>query len=341
MSAKRRIFVVWALLSVGAAQPCFADPYQLGHGLALGSTGFTLGGYGALSYEDVEDGEPASVALDSLSAMLWWDGGGSLHFLSETELDRGVTWQDDELTTRDADVVSERLYVDWTPTEIVKLRVGKFLTPIGRWNVIHAAPLVWTTSRPLITEATFPTNATGLMAYGTLPLLPDGVEYSLYGAIGHELFENDELDTFSEAIGLRLAANLLPHTQVGLSAATYEQESDEEVRKNLIGADFAWTWHRFEVSGEFAHRSLQDRGTTKDEHGLYLQLVAPLSQRWYAVTRYERFDPEGTDEDLDLFIGGIDFKPLPSLVLKSEYSHATRNGQGVPDGFRASIAVLF
>ncbi|MFX6815264.1 hypothetical protein ABTH42_18965, partial [Acinetobacter baumannii] len=77
----------------------------------------------------------------------------------------------------------ERIYVDWAQADELKFRFGKFLTPVGRWNLIHAQPLVWTTSRPLTTEAAFPTNATGGMVFGTLSSIGQGLDYSVYGSL--------------------------------------------------------------------------------------------------------------------------------------------------------------
>lgn len=316
--------------------------YELGRGLALGTSGFTLGGYAEASWRDVDDGEHPALSFDALSAMLWWDNGGPLHFFSETELDDALVLQEGgSSATGEARVVSERLYVDWTLRDAFNVRAGKFLTPIGRWNVIHAAPLTWTTSRPLITEATFPTNATGVMVYGTLPGLPDGIEYSVYGSGGKELFRDHHLDTFSEAVGARLAATVLPHTQIGISYATYEQESDEDIHKHLAGIDFEWRYRRFDVSGEFARRTLDDQGDRDREDGLYVQLVAPLAGAWYGVARYERFNPETPGGDLNLYLGGVAWRPLTPVVVKLEYSHATTHNPDIADGLRASAAVLF
>lgn len=317
-----------------------AQHYELGHGLRLGDSGFTLGGYGELAYADPREGD-WRLALDSLSAILWWDGGGRWHFFSEAELAEGVVAQPGDVTTREARVVSERLYLDYALRDELKFRVGKFLTPIGRWNLIHAAPLTWTTSRPLITEATFPTNATGGMVYGVLPWTAEGIEYSVYASPGEELFPEKRLDTFREAIGARLAATLLPHTQFGLSVASYEQESDADQRKQLLGVDFAWTHRRFELSGEFAYRSISRSDETQDEQGSYVQLVAPLYRQLYAVARYESFHRSGEDRDLNLYLGGLTWRASPALVVKAEYERATDNGPGVPDGVLASFAVLF
>ena len=86
-----------------------------------------------------------------------------------------------------ATFVAERLYGDVNASDQVNLRLGKFLTPVGRWNVIHAQPLVWTTSRPLTTLLPFDAHTTGAMLFGSL--LPDdtGVTYSVYGQFVNSL----------------------------------------------------------------------------------------------------------------------------------------------------------
>lgn len=322
-------------------QDPLAERYALGQGLRLGDSGFVLGGYGALGWRDPDGADDWDVAADSLSAFLWWDSGGRWRFFSETEVERGVVWRDDGLATREAELVSERLYVDYAWRDAMKLRLGKFLTPVGRWNLLHAAPLTWTTSRPLITEATFPTNATGAMVYGVLPWNAEGIEYSVYASAGEEIFPEDELDTFREAYGARVAGTVLPHTQLGFSWAAFEQEAEAELRKQLFGVDFEWKWRRAELSGEFARRALSGHGRDRDEQGWYVQTVVPIARQWFAVARYESFHQQGADRDLSVYLGGLAWRPRPALVLKAEWSRATDNDADLPDGWRASFAVLF
>jgi hypothetical protein len=318
-----------------------AQRYQLGQGLPLGNTGFVLGGYAAGSVAEHAD-EDRNLRLESLSGFLWWDGGGRWHAFSELEAEDIVTADRDTLTAQDAEVELERLYVDYTPGDLLKLRAGKFLTPVGRWNLIHAAPLVWTTSRPLITNQTFPTNATGLMAYGTLPWTDDGVEYSVYYSPGEELARDSDLDTFREAVGAHLSLMPLPHLRTGLSYVNFEQRETPDQHRELYGLDVTWSWRRWELSGEFHYR-LNDSSQSgqSNERGVYLQAVAPLTERLYAVGRYETFRRSGALRDINVYLGGLNYRPRPALVFKAEYSRATDNDFDVRDGLLASIAVLF
>lgn len=313
--------------------------YELGSGWALGQSGFTLGGYGEAIYADPR-GRNWEAGLNALSAVLWWEGNSRWRFFSEVELERPLITGQDEDLNEDQELILERLHVDYLQSDALKLRVGKFLTPVGRWNIIHAPPLTWTTSRPLITEATFPTNATGAMLYGVLPWTDAGLEYSLYASPGEEIAPEDDLDTFSEAYGARLASTLLLHTQFGLSYVSFEQSSSDQ-HKQLLSADFLWSWRRFEGSGEYVMRSLEGREDHPEEYGHYLQLVAPLSEKLYAVARYEAFRGVDTSRALTVYLGGLNYRVRSGLVLKAEYSRATNDPIGVNDGLLASIAVLF
>ncbi|MDB5972546.1 MAG: hypothetical protein JWQ90_4996 [Hydrocarboniphaga sp.] len=317
-----------------------AQRYQLGQGLRLGDSGFALGGYATASA--AEPAEPDSnLLLQSLSGFLWWDNGGRWHAFSELEAENLFAADEDTLTTRRAELELERLYVDYTATDLFKFRVGKFLTPVGRWNLIHASPLVWTTSRPLITEKTFPTNATGAMVYGSLPWTEDGVEYSLYYSPGEELARDPDIDTFREALGAHLSFAPLPHLHAGLSYANFEQRNTPDEHRNLYGIDAVWAWHRFELSGEFHYRVNNGNESDSNERGLYLQAVAPLSERLYAVARYETFRRSDAERDINIYLGGLNYKLRPALVFKAEYSRATDNDLNVRDGLLGSIAVLF
>lgn len=318
-----------------------AQRYRLGEGYRLGDTGFTLGGYGVAALSETDTPANWAASLDALSAFLWWDGGGRWQFFSELELSDAVVLSPGDSTTDEARVALERFYVDYVPGDLFKFRIGKFLTPVGHWNLSHAEPLVWTTSRPLITESTFPTNATGAMVYGVLPLGGDGLEYSVWGSPGEELFPEPRKDRFREAFGGHLRFSPLPHLRIGLSYVDFELDRSASERRNLYGFDFHFARHRWELSGEWARRVTNLEDGRRDEEGGYVQLVAPLAQKLSAVGRYEHFQESGAQRDLKLYLGGLNYRPQPALVLKAEYGRAAHNDSGVIDGFKASVAVLF
>ena len=248
--------------------------------------------------------------------------------------------QGEGMTVKHAYPALERLYADYLYSEKLNFRGGKFLTPIGRWNVIHAAPLVWTTTRPLVTERTFPTNATGAMAYGTLPAFDTELDYSVYTAIGNDWRPDPKLDPFEEAYGLHLSMPVNDAAEVGVSYANFEQKSSIGDRKNLLGLDYFWSRNRYEISTEAAYR-FSENGSQSNEYGLYIQGVAPLSERWYAIGRYELYNQAGPTPTLNLWLVGAAMRLSPALIFKVEYSRATNNQNHMPEGLFSSFAILF
>ncbi|MGA9341167.1 MAG: hypothetical protein WBV61_02390 [Rhodanobacteraceae bacterium] len=311
--------------------------YQLGNGLRIPGTDFSLGGYATGSY-DRSDDVPSRTTINNLSLFLWWDGSERWKFFTELEYDNLLLTREDR-KGENGYLSLERLYVDFALTDSINVRGGKFLTPIGRWNLIHATPLVWTTSRPLATTLAFPTNMTGVMESQTLPNIGSGVEYSLYAASGSEIRPNPAIDTFSQAFGGHVILHAGGNAQFGFSYAEFAQEQTRSKHKHLVGLDFVWMHNRYELSAEGIYRYSSD-GTAGDERGGYVQFVAPLSRKLYAVARYETFRVARQANATQLWVGGLNYRITPALVLKAEWIAGSHNAVGAPTGFLSSISVL-
>jgi hypothetical protein len=313
--------------------------YHLGQGLRVGNSGLTLGGYGSVRYEDLHRFSP-QLTVSALSLLLSWDTGTRVRFFSEVELeDVTVARGERAFNSRSHGIELERLYADVYLFEVATLRLGKFLTPVGRWNLIHADPLVWTTSRPLVSIQPFAPDTTGAMLYGSLQSLGKEVEYSVYLELTDDLDPNQQEGPFSKAVGMHLATHL-GATEVGVSYAHFEREQERAEQQNLFGLDFLWTHQRMEVTGEFLYR-VGTYGPDRDEWGLFVQGAVPLSKRLFALARYEFFEPRGPLPGVHLFVPALAFRPLPPLIVRAEYSMAYDNTAKVPEGFSASVSLLF
>ena len=153
--------------------------YQLGKGLRVADTGFRLGGYASIKYQD-QGGSDGKVIFDDLSLFVFGDITEKIRLFSE--------WEDAHFFEIDANGRSrfshhgqlERLYLDYLFSDTFKIRAGKFLTPIGTWNEIHADPLTWTVSRPLVSTVPFPEYTTGVQFFGDFGLMDEDLEYSVF-----------------------------------------------------------------------------------------------------------------------------------------------------------------
>ena len=330
-----------ALVSMHAAAAASLSDidYRLGDGLHIPSTGFTLGGYATAGYDKLR-GAPASAGMDNLSLSVWWEGQGRWKLFAEFDSENTLGTRSNDIDDGQRYVALERMYADYALNGTTSIRIGKFLTPIGRWNLIHATPLVWTTSRPLSTSDVFPTNTTGLMVNGRLPTMGHDLEYSVYASNGRELAPNPALDTFSEALGAHLNMPLLSGMQLGVSYVTFEQKKSAGEHKQLVGIDVLWTRNRYEISAEGVYR-FSGKGSAWDERGAFIQAVVPLSASLYAVGRYESFHTALQPQPSRQWVIGLNYRITPAIVLKAEWLGAKNNSTGTPEGFKSSASVLF
>lgn len=317
-----------------------APEYRPGQGWQVPGTDLKLGGYVTASFEDIRNA-PAAFAIDDLSLFVHWEGEGKLRFFSELTLESPVVYQpESDSNSQHAYLALERLYGDYLYADGLNFRAGKFLTPIGRWNVIHAGPLEWTTSRPLITERSFPTNATGVMVFGTVPIFGRSIDYSVYSALGNDWRPDPKLDPFSEAVGLHITVPVSSATELGVSIVTFGQRNEIGERRKLFGVDYFWSRSRYELSAEATYRSSAEGGAFS-ERGLFVQGVAPISKRVYAIARYEYFDQGGPTRPVNLWLAGLAMKLSPALMLKLELREGANQPTVVSDGVMASVSFLF
>ena len=308
--------------------------YSPGAGLRVGRTGLTLGGYGNVELTR-DEGGPARVTVDALALFVTWDPLSSLHFFSELEGEDLVSVDDHGRGGAvDARFAVERLYGDLALTDWLQLRAGKFLTPVGRWNVIHAAPLVWTTSRPLVTEVPFDPHTTGGMVFGSLDRWARGVTYEAFGQFTDQLAPQPTPQRADRSGGGRLEWAGAGGVEVGGTYLAFERD---ETWSHLTGLDVLWRSRRVELMGELAYVT-PTHGPS--QWGLYLQAVTELRAHLYLVGRYEHFAP-ATGQSANLGVAGLAWKPWNPLILKLEYLVADHRVDASPPGVKASVAVLF
>ena len=230
--------------------------------------------------------------------------------------------------------MTERVYGDLTVSDQLIVRAGKFLTPIGRWNVIHAQPLVWTTSRPLVTFMPFDKHTTGTMLFGSVFPAAGRVTYTVYGQFLDQFDPSAQPVETDRSVGGRLEYEVTRGPSVGASYLAFKSRGDWQY---LGGVDTIWRRDRIELMGEAVYSDAPRRW------GLYLQPVVRVASRIYLVGRYEHYGEQARDMPaaVNLVVTGLAYKPVPYVVLKLEYLFANHPVDTSPPGVKSSIAVLF
>ena len=332
---------------LGEAPILSAGPleYRPGRGLRVGSTGLVIGGFTNVKAESTDE-SGGEFALDNLNFFLIFDRFTRFRAVAELQLKDIFVADDKGAGTRDFAFDVRRLFGEFTVADELHLRAGTFLTPVGYWNLILAPPLTWTTEPPLIVEEVFfQQTTTGVMLHGSTPLASGRLGYSLFSQFLDPLEDDPDLVPPQNTAGVRLEYEAGRAWSAG---ATYQASETHDDWSHLGALHVSWQHERVEVLGELYVRSGEelrsedDEGPDSEEWGTYLQGVLEVYDPFYVVGRYEHFDPPFSEPEVNVFTGGVVWKPFPFMAVKVEYRLGDhRLDDEEIDGFFASFATFF
>lgn len=322
----------------GVDSPLGRLSYQAGRGLRVGNTGLTVGGFSTVEAEFLEGGQRRG-SIEELNFLVSFDPTPFVHLFTElgigtlAELERGRNG-----IHSNPHLEVERLYLDLGDRDALRLRFGKFFTPIGRWNLARIEPLLWTTSEPLLVEKVFDDSTTGAMLHGTVFPRGGALSYSLYGAFLDPLDAESDEDPVRRSVGAHLEWASLKGWTLGTSYFAAQLQKGEW--NHLGGADLLWFPHRrVELSGEvvFGEGSREDGALW----GFYGQTVVETVRTLYLVGRYEHFAPPSGGRAINLFDLGFAWVPVPYFRVKADYLIADHRHELAEPGLRLSFSLLF
>lgn len=358
------VIAVVVASGIAAAVPLAA---QLPAAPASSTERIRIGGYAAITLTRTADSSGVRIAEGNVAAIISGSLSSRLSYLGELD---AVSSSRQNYAGRQDDRQFEiaRLYVEANASDLLRLRVGRFLTPVGQWNEIHAEPLTWTAVRPLATYRSFAKYSTGALLAGQGALAGHDAGYALWvaphiGNGGIEI-EEEELE-FRGAFGTRLAVEALRGIWLGASAAVVrerrprssfdkdsleaagvpedsiealEREDDENNGRGLVGFDLTARLRGFELraEGTWLERSM----LRPAERTAFVQLAAPLVSGLHAVGRVEQVSPLGTS-DGRIWMAGLHWRGPGGVIFKLERQSAGRAPRAVASGWFLSVSSLF
>ncbi|MBN2037072.1 MAG: hypothetical protein JW768_10050 [Chitinispirillaceae bacterium] len=229
----------------------------------------------------------------------------------------------------------------------LKLRVGKFKVPFGKWNTVHghALPVI---NMPLSWERAFGEdglNESGVAVSEMMPFLPTYHEIiglvlngnndiAFNGAATRDLLYMGHLKNFFELGGYRTL-------EVGISYARGRNNGDgsPELMTNLAGANVIVQWKHsllpleraLTLWAEIYHSrrdtlDLNAAVKTYVSTGYFLLGKLLFSRRWYATCLYDcSGDPLNTGERFNSISAGLAFQPSEFSEFKFEYRRVMSN----------------
>ncbi|MEJ2679398.1 MAG: hypothetical protein P8174_10040 [Gemmatimonadota bacterium] len=259
-----------------------------------------------------------------------------------------------------------RLYAEYAFSDAFRLRLGRFLTPVGQWNEIPAEPLTWTVLRPLTTYRPFAKSTTGVLVAGTVPVAGHDAGYALYFSPPDWSREESQESGFVQAVGGRVAGELRPGLVLGASVARFrvsrpyqpedaeygeagapadtadgpsEEAREAEARgRYLIGADLSWDIGRVELLSEAV--SLSRTALRPGERGAFVQAAIRVLGPARLVLRSEVYEPVYTSTVAVQTIG-VTTRFFQHMTFKLERQISNHPSERVRDGWVVSLSALF
>ncbi|MEO8327976.1 MAG: hypothetical protein ABI618_19165 [Nitrospirota bacterium] len=150
-----------------------------------------VGGYTDIEYYNRKNsGSPSTFDQHRFVPFIYADVSENVKMAAELEIEHGI-----RETGTNTEVSLEFASIDYLITEPFNLRAGILLMPIGKFNLLHDAPLRDLTERPLINQIIIPTtmSETGAGFYGTLyPTSLSKLDYEFYVTTGSNGYEGDD-----------------------------------------------------------------------------------------------------------------------------------------------------
>jgi hypothetical protein len=327
---------------------CQAEGYELGQGWQAGN--FYFSGYTNIEVVDRFDA-PARLDLDDLSVFAGGHINQWLNPFMEVELSKHTLIQQGGGSV-DGDIIVERFYNDATLSEHDTLRVGKILTPLGDWNLVHAAPLIPIITRPYTTARGFGAYISGIswMHDPESGAVPD---LHLYWQPDNEWFKrpaSQTLRNFRNVFGGHINMPLGLIDKIGASFQ----------HGQLIETGEIFTLYGFNANKSFGNLRLESEAITSHfsgavlpgatprvhdrESGIFVLADYTITPRWHGIMEGERYQDHTVNMPSRSTLIAVAYKPSIAVVWKLEYIHQAGVSASIAPigtGLKASLSLLF
>jgi len=353
---KKVIILFGVLISLLRAD----NSYELGDGVQVASLPFYLGGYISTEYRHTKVQDRYKIGD---IALLGYGSSNNFSYLTEIEYKNLYTEKqenDTSLVNNDTNLYIERLYVDYTFNENYMARVGKYISPIGFWNLLPINVLRDTTSDPISTNIIFPESTTGLYAsYTKFSQTEFKVDVMLQNNEDIDGKYNNYRTNRHYGLGISYAKSQYTfklnvgyfnklHSYIDDDGTEneYEEESDyddEYIEKSNTVQDLYYILlsakyenEKYQFLSEIGHQESTNGLTTP--YAAYVQGLYRMTPQHMAILRLESYEDKVKNKQDNFAIFGYTYRPLYPIAFKAEYQFHKRP---IDNKLQLSFSVLF
>lgn len=243
------------------------------------------------------------------------------------------TWEHGAATEDDrGNVAVEYAFIEYTFSDLAKVRVGKMFTPFGVFNQIHTAKPAFlsvkeaaSTNKPdrIVEDAEvfFPRWGAGIALQGDGSIGWRQFDYDILVANGEQdgnAFEED--DNGSKSLTGRFRIDAAENLRVGASFYQDHTENPEVGKIRSSGVELDWNAGGFRLLAEAVIGSQDSKLGSTDQMGWFVQPSYHFENGLTPYLRYDWIDPDtdrGSDEGSDLIIG-LNYEISKWFMIKVE-----------------------
>ncbi len=324
------------LLSFLACSSLYSESnYTLGEGFQVGELPLYIGGYFSMDYRNRDDEQ--RYRIDDI-ALLSYGGNNTLSYMLELEYKEFyVNTQNRSSTTvdRDTHLYVERLHLDYNINEHYRLRIGKYNSPIGFWNLMHINVLRETTSNPVASYILYPMFTSGAnLTYTSFHTTSWSID--LIAQRGKAIDNGYNNYAINRHFGVGVTYENEDFTCK--MSGGYFRNSERQNKRDLYYALVAAKYETDTYTIQTELGSQRSKKTTTTAYAGYVQAAYYFTERHVGIARLEGYDNRYVDESDRFVILGYTYRPLYPVALKSEYQWHTRYRE---NQLLFSLSVLF
>ncbi len=327
---RRPILALVAILAVSVTLPARGIDWDK----------IVINGYTSFEYErqfEAEDeggGDPnGSFDSDGFDLVFNFQVSDKLRVSTDLTWEHGPATEDDR-----GNIAIEYGFIEYTVSDMMKVRVGKMFTPFGIYNQIHTAKPTFlsvkepaSTNKPerIVEDAArfFPRWGAGIALQGDGTIGDKAWDYDVLLANG----EQDETNPFEEDNNKSKSVTgrfrLEPTDNLRVGASFYYDKLDAEDYDTIHseGLELEWTRDKLHVQAEAVFGNYSGVGVTPDKTQLGL-FILPSYHFDNGVTPYLRIDwidpdtDRSSDEGTDLVLG-VNYELSKWFMIKTELNH--------------------
>jgi cell division protein FtsB len=323
----------------------------------------TIGGYGELHYNNLEDqnGNSDKDQIDFHRFVLFFghEFTDNLRFFSELELEHSLAGDD-----KPGEVELEQAYIEYDINDAHRVKGGLFLTPVGILNETHEPNTFYGTERNPVEANIIPSTwwEAGVMFSGEIA---EGFSYDVaaHSGLAVTAGNNYKIRNGRQKVAEAEAEDFAYTTRfkwtgmpgVELAALLQYQENIGQSQDVNIGSATLFETHAVIEKGPFGLRALYATWDLEgdgpesigadEQTGWYIEPSFRINEHFGVFTRYNEWDNaagSGSDSEFEQWDIGLNWWPHKNVVVKVDYQDQDAPaGQTERDGVNVGLGYEF